>query len=289
MAEPEMRRVALRDLTLSVRDHPGGAPPLLALHGLGSNARWWDLVAARLSPRNRVIAPDLRGHGLSDKPETGYGFTQVTGDLLELTSALGLHRFVVMGHSWGASVALALAAETPERTLAVICVDGGFTDVRAYFGPDWSVAERTMRPPDLRGVSPAGVRAWLDGSPLAEGSDPDTAAAILLGNFEPEPDSPATLRPRLSVERHMQIAKALYELDLDVLLRRVACRVLFVPAGNGAGAASLKVEGLERAVRMLGDRATVAWVEGEHDLPVQRPAELSAAVSFFLKEERLSG
>jgi len=46
---------------------------LLALHGLASNARWWDLVAGRLAPEHRVVAVDLRGHGRSDRPDTGYG------------------------------------------------------------------------------------------------------------------------------------------------------------------------------------------------------------------------
>ena len=72
-------------LQMSVRDHPGGSPPVLALHGLASNARWWDLVAARLSPRWRVLAPDLRGHGRSDRPEAGYSFAEVVEDLRGLS------------------------------------------------------------------------------------------------------------------------------------------------------------------------------------------------------------
>lgn len=46
---------------LSVREHPGGRPALVCLHGLASNARWWDLVARQLSPRFRIVAPDARG------------------------------------------------------------------------------------------------------------------------------------------------------------------------------------------------------------------------------------
>ena len=54
-------RVDTPRLALSVRDHAGGEPALLALHGLASNARWWDLVADRLVPAHRVIAVDLPG------------------------------------------------------------------------------------------------------------------------------------------------------------------------------------------------------------------------------------
>ncbi len=74
-------RVDTPRLALSVRDHAGGEPAILALHGLASNARWWDLVADRLVPAHRVIAVDLPGHGLSDRPDTGYDFDTVSADL----------------------------------------------------------------------------------------------------------------------------------------------------------------------------------------------------------------
>ena len=54
-------RTAESTVKLACREHPGGPPAVLALHGLASNARWWDLVAARL--QMRLVAPDLRGHG----------------------------------------------------------------------------------------------------------------------------------------------------------------------------------------------------------------------------------
>ncbi|MBV8300308.1 MAG: alpha/beta hydrolase [Candidatus Dormibacteraeota bacterium] len=279
-------RVETPQLSLAVRDHPGGAPPLLALHGLASNARWWDLVAARLAPRFRVVAPDMRGHGLSGRPDSGYDFEAVVGDLLEVIAALKLPQLVVVGHSWGATVALALAAASPGAVLGAVCVDGGATDLRAYFGADWAVAERAMRPPPLRGVTPEAVRGWVEASPLPEGSDAATATEILLGNFEPDGDG---LTPRLTLERHMQIAKSLYDLDVDALLGAVSCPVLFVPAGQEAATDTRRGAALERAHAVLGERMSVRWVDGGHDLPVQRPAEVAAAISWFVEERITPG
>ncbi|MGH3579007.1 MAG: alpha/beta fold hydrolase, partial [Mycobacterium sp.] len=136
-------RVDTPRLALSVRDHLGGEPALLALHGLASNARWWDLVAGRLVPAHRVIAVDLPGHGKSDRPDDGYDFDTVSRDLEGLLA--GLHHpepLVVVGHSWGATVALSFAATYPDLALGVVCVDGGAGDLKAYFGPSWEVAER---------------------------------------------------------------------------------------------------------------------------------------------------
>jgi len=272
-------RVETSGPTLAVRDHLGGEPAVLALHGLASNAHWWDLVAARLAPRHRVIAVDLRGHGGSDRPADGYDFDTVVGDLRELTAQLHPQPLVVAGHSWGASVALAYSAAVP-GVLGAVCVDGGATDLKAYFGPTWQMAEQTMKPPALTGITAQTLRAWMDSSPLADGSDPQTAAGILLGNFED--DGTGHLRPRLELANHMQIARHLFELDGYELMARVRCPVLFIPAGHPDHEDTPKVHAMERAQSVLGARAKVVWVEGIHDIPVQRPDEVGAAIADFL-------
>ena len=265
---------------LSVRDHPGGSPPILALHGLASNARWWDLVAARLSPRWRVIAPDLRGHGRSDRPETGYAFAKVVDDLRGLVEAAGLDQVIVAGHSWGASVALWFAAALPERAIGCVCVDGGAASMREHF-PTWAEAEERLRPPRTSGLTEETVRAWAASGPLAEGGDAAAAGEILLGNFEEEGED-GTLRPRLSMEHHMEIARRMYELDAFELMARVSCPVLFVPARSGPWPVEAKAAGLQRARDVLGSRAQIEWLDGGHDLPVQRPAKLAKAIGAFL-------
>jgi len=272
-------RVQTSGPALSVLDYAGGEPAVLALHGLASNAHWWDLVAARLAPRHRVISADLRGHGKSDKPSDGYDFDTVVRDLAEVAAQLHPEPLVVAGHSWGASVALAYAAAVP-NTLAAICVDGGATDLKAYFGPTWQMAEQTMRPPALTGITPQTLRDWMDSSPIAEGSDPDTAAAILLGNFED--DGTGHLRARLQLANHMQIARHLYELDGYELMTHVRCPVLFVPAGHPDHEDVPKVRAMERAQAVLGERAHVTWVDGVHDIPVQRPVEVAEAIETFV-------
>jgi 2-(acetamidomethylene)succinate hydrolase len=94
----EEYRVATQRLALSVRDHAGGEPALIALHGLASNGRWWDLMAERLVPAHRVIAVDLPGHGRSDRPDTGYDFDPVSGDLAALLAVVHPAPVVAVGH-----------------------------------------------------------------------------------------------------------------------------------------------------------------------------------------------
>ena len=262
---------------LSVRDQGGDGPPVVALHGLASNARWWDLVAPRLAPR-RVVAIDQRGHGRSDKPDDGYDFATVVDDDRGVAAALGLGRVAVVGHSWGASVALSWAAADPGGVGAVVCVDGGIGNLRAFFGDSWATAEKAMRPPDLDGVPAAALRGWVSQSGLAGDGDAATAVEILRGNFEATDDG--RLRPALRVERHMKIAYALYHLDTAALLPSVTQPVLLVLAARDGMEERRRM--VDAAVAQLPAGSRAAWIEGLHDLPVQRPAEVASLINDFL-------
>lgn len=98
---------------------------ILCLHGITANCRSWDCLASTLATHHRVMAMDLRGRGLSDKPSTGYSIENHCRDILSLLNELGLERVVLMGHSLGAFIALVFAAQYPQRVDRLILVDGG--------------------------------------------------------------------------------------------------------------------------------------------------------------------
>lgn len=272
------RLVATGALRLSVRDHPGGArPAVLALHGLASNARWWDLVATRLAPPRRMIAVDLRGHGRSDRPASGYGFDDVVGDLRGLLDAEGLDRVVVAGHSWGASVALMLAVAEPGRVAAVVCVEGGAGDLRSVFGDSWETAERAMTPPDLEGITEDALRSALDGWPLGRVAPVDEVWPLLAAAFEPAPGG--GLRPRLRRDNHMEIARHLYEWDPLATAAAIRVPVRFLLAQDVPGRAmEAMTAAVDRMLTALGGRGRVTFAAGGHDLPVERPEEVAAVI-----------
>lgn len=109
-------------------DVAGGDPPLVLLHGLSANAHeFGGLVAAGLSPAFRIIAPDLRGRGRSDKPSDGYRMADHAKDVLALLDALGLERVVLGGHSFGAYLGIFLAAHHPARVTKLIVIDAALT------------------------------------------------------------------------------------------------------------------------------------------------------------------
>ncbi len=125
MQEPRLRQVRGDGITLQLAEWPGAGHTIVCLHGLSANCRWWDTVASGLAPQHRVLAPDLRGRGRSDKPATGYSLAHHGRDIVALLDDLSLDRVVLMGHSLGAFIATAFAARYPERVERVILVDGG--------------------------------------------------------------------------------------------------------------------------------------------------------------------
>src|SRR3990172_10263932 len=128
--------VAVRGLRFHYREYAPAeteapARPLVLLHGVASTSRIWLLAGPLLAERFRVFALDQRGHGESGKPDSGYDFATVVGDLDAFIDALGLDRPVVVGHSWGGNVALQFAADRPGRARGLVLVDGGFLEVSA--------------------------------------------------------------------------------------------------------------------------------------------------------------
>ncbi|HTV58169.1 MAG TPA: alpha/beta hydrolase [Verrucomicrobiae bacterium] len=110
---------------------PGKGAPVVALHGLTASYLNFIGVAERLAGRLPLLALDLRGRGDSDKPEAPYGFSQHAKDVAAAMRAFGLGPSVILGHSMGAFIAAALAAQFPELVSGLVLVDGGYIPDRS--------------------------------------------------------------------------------------------------------------------------------------------------------------
>jgi pimeloyl-ACP methyl ester carboxylesterase len=125
MPEPTMIKAKGDGVKIQLAVWQGKGREILCIHGITANSRFWDCLALALAPHHRVIAMDLRGRGLSDKPPTGYSIKHHCRDIAALMDDQGLERPVVMGHSLGAFISLVFAAQYPERVDRLILVDGG--------------------------------------------------------------------------------------------------------------------------------------------------------------------
>jgi pimeloyl-ACP methyl ester carboxylesterase len=123
-------------IRLHYLEYPGRSPTLVLMHGLTANAHTFaGLVDSGLP--NHLISVDLRGRGLSDKPDSGYSMADHAADIIGLLDGLGLSQVVLGGHSFGGLLTAYIAAYFPDRVSKCVVIDAGFlhTDVRELIKP----------------------------------------------------------------------------------------------------------------------------------------------------------
>ncbi len=103
----------------------GSGPPLLLIHGIGDSSSTWLPVVDSFASDYTVIAPDLLGHGLSDKPRADYSVAAYANGMRDLLSVLEIDRVTVVGHSLGGGVAAQFAYTYPERCERLVLVGTG--------------------------------------------------------------------------------------------------------------------------------------------------------------------
>ncbi len=164
-------RIATNGIALNVVD-TGSGPAILLLHGFPDSAALWrHQIPALIDAGYRVIAPDLRGFGESDRPEgvANYAMPTLVGDVLGVLDALGVAHAAVVGHDWGAALGWAMAALATDRVdrLAALSVghpSGYLTDAIRQRELSWymlffqfvDVAEEALARDDW-----ALLRSWL--------------------------------------------------------------------------------------------------------------------------------
>jgi pimeloyl-ACP methyl ester carboxylesterase len=294
------RRIVIDDVGLSVLElGAASAPPLIMLHGMRDVAVSLLPVAEPLAERYRVVLPDLRGHGSSDRPGC-YGMEHYLFDLHRLMYLMGLPCAVMLGHSLGGQILARFAALFPERVRAAVLVEGLGPPMR----PDDGDEARELRDRGARLLQTLGISASQRPLPSL-----DFAAERLLAN-----------NPRLPPQRAQALARQATRTDaegrltwafdprvasvfLNVSLqeterhwRHVTCPTLIV-SGDLADEywrAQLPLEWsgrfalgeLEARVALFADAEHVAIAGAGHMVHYDQPTELHRATADFL-ERRL--
>ena len=162
----------------------GQGPALLLLHGLGCDHTTWQPVVAALSRHYTVIAPDLLGHGLSDKPRADYSLGGYANGMRDLLTVLGIDTVTVVGHSFGGGVAMQFGYQFPERTERMVLVaPGGLgpevsAAIRAVTLPGFCQAMGVVTLPGVRQLTTTGLRA-LASTGISQLRDLDEVAQMV--------------------------------------------------------------------------------------------------------------
>jgi pimeloyl-ACP methyl ester carboxylesterase len=256
-------------------------PDLLLIHGLASSSHIWDLVAPILARRNRVFAYDQRGHGESSKPGARYGFDHTAGDALAVTKALRLGSPILVGHSFGAHVAMEVAVRSPRSVSGIVLVDGGLRAPGE--GMDWPTVRQMLAPPDIDGLPVdefiAGFHRIMAPLPVTPEMDRMALSLVRIGRD-------GRIRRRLSVPNHLKILRAMWLQRPRDLLRSIrvpalvlAARERPIPPEREPWERSRREAAAE--VRRIGPPVEFEWIDGIHDVPLQRPAAVAGRIAQF--------
>lgn len=120
---PLRKTLSTSDIQLSYLEWNQGQKPLLLLHGLADHALVWSSLGDYLAADYHIVAPDMRGHGDSSKPENDYSFESVIADLEALMDSLGWSDADIVAHSWSGKLAVIWAKLNPQRLRSMVLVD----------------------------------------------------------------------------------------------------------------------------------------------------------------------
>ncbi len=259
---------------------PAGATgaPVVLLHGLSQQRRFWDPVVARMRYAP-VVTIDQRGHGVSTAgPRADYSVDRCARDVIELAELLAYPSIHVVGHSWGGAVALRVAAAAPDLVESCCLIDGGLSTPSAprLPGSDPAIREallERLRPPEL-GIAIDEI--WMI---LARGMGEAWSAEAqeaLVPTYLVHPDG--TARTVIGVDRHMSVLSGLLDYDPwpDAESVRLPLWAIFCePHGVQSDESRLRV--IERAQRM-SHALVQRWHGALHDVPLQWPALVAGLI-----------
>ncbi len=255
---------------------------LVLLHGLASAACIWDLLAPLLAECGYVVtAFDQRGHGESEKPNSGYDFATIVADDHAALQALSIAQPVLLGHSWGASVVLQYAADHPDNVAALILVDGATNQMSSRTGWTREQFLQELAPPRFAGTPSKTYLGYMRSGPLGRQWSPELEE-ILLHIVHLRDDD--TVAPRLHFDNHMQILSSMWDQRIFDLYQQVTCPITLIVAESGMdreprpGYTAWREEGLARIQTLRPDLRLVRMADTIHDIPLQRPAQLAEEI-----------
>jgi pimeloyl-ACP methyl ester carboxylesterase len=269
-------------------------PPLLLIHGLQATAWAWAPIARRLRSATRVLAPDLRGHGLSESPRSGYDLESLAYDALTVLSANGYGAdldgppAVVAGHGLGAAVAVTMANLRPGSVAGLALVEGGFEDLAEATGQTAAEYQASIGdPPEVLASMTAYLADRREFDPATWDADQEHAARAAV-------DEKHAGHVAFVVRAHALrgSVEALFSYRPRVALAKVDAPVLIAVAESGAAddettrERRIALDDVVRARAAAGVAPPYVRVltGAGHNLMRYRPDELSAALRELLEE-----
>jgi pimeloyl-ACP methyl ester carboxylesterase len=270
-----------------------GLPALLLIHGLAGTAWAWAPICRRLCNMTRVLAMDLRGHGLSEAPRDGYELESLAYDALTVLAATGSGGDVggppaaIAGHGLGAMVGATMAGVQPNSISALALVDGGWEDLWEATGQSAAEFERGLGdPPEVLSSMDAFLTDRREFDPSSWDPDQERAARATVDEKHAGHVAPVTrgfaLRGCIEAMFSYRPAESLAPLSQPLL---IAVAESGSADDEGQRERRLALDDVLRRRLELGlpPPAIERFAGAGHNLMRYRPAELSSALARLLR------
>lgn len=262
------------------------APPVVMLHGIGLCASVWSCTASRLARDYRVLSFDLRGHGESEKPGTGYTFEQLGRDLAAVVPALGLRQPFAVGHSAGGSAAIIAQALAPGSLGPTVIIDSRVGGSRALASRS-DLRDRPARTRRKRRVweSREAIYSAYRERGVFRSWDEQVFADYIDGGTRQLADGRMELKCPPEVEAVFYEQRATLDSSPYVIGLRGDYLILL---GNYPGAQTLDDAGIQEFIRETGSAEITVAPRGSHFLPMEEPDWVTNEVLAFLRKHRVT-
>jgi pimeloyl-ACP methyl ester carboxylesterase len=257
-------------------------PGVVLVHGLAGTAWAWTPVARRLRGARHVVAADLRGHGLSDAPTTGYAPDDLAEDVRAVAEGAGIlatadDRVVLAGHGFGAIVAAWVAAALGDRCAGLVLVDGGFEDLEAATGEDADAFLRTLdEPPEVLRSMEAYLADRAGWDPGTWDADQERAARAAVVEL-PVGRVVASTRPH-ALEASVRAMFAYRPADTLAAVTAPVVELAAAEDEDGTRGPALRALAAELAARGRPPIRVARFPSDGHNLMRYRPVEVTAAI-----------
>jgi len=247
---------------------PPVQPSILLLHGLSSNAHYWDRVAGHLRSR-RLVALDLTPTDPADA-----AMPELLADIAFAITVLGMERPVVVGHSWGAGLALEFVAAHPGLVSGFVFVDGPINGVARIF--TWDEVEALMQPPFHHFVSAADAVAESKGY-LGVAWDDDLEPYVEAG-LERDGDG---LVSKLRSPVRLRILRDLYDSDPEKLWPKIQVPAAALIARKSDAKISRSTDAGMTRIADVAPAVGIKRFETPHDIPLYAPAKVAREIELI--------
>ncbi|ATB37618.1 beta-ketoadipate enol-lactone hydrolase [Cystobacter fuscus] len=259
-----MPMIRLDDLSLHLEESGAGEPVLL-LHGLGSSGRDWEFVAPGLATHHRILVPDVRGHGRSDKPAGAYGVPLFARDMAALCARLGVTRVHVVGLSMGGMIGFQLAVECPALVRSLTVINSG---------------------PDMVPRTPGMRLMFATRMLLLKTLGPRMLARLIAPKLFPKPEQ-AELRRRVEEsigsnepDAYQRATRGLVGWSVLERLKEISCPVLVLASDHDYTPLSAK----KAYASLLANARLQELRDSRHAAPIDQPGQILEAVKGFFAE-----